>query len=1215
MYNKEFFDSLSKIILIKGTKNKPTHKFSKEKNTHNDKSVESILKKGYNVAIRTGKTNNLTVVDLDVHKPGFKFDFDIDELCKKTYWQKSASGGIHLFYQYDNDIKQGQNPKIQVDTRNEENGYIIFDGSKYKDKKYEGQNDLIPSKIPEDVKNFLLDNGYDKNDFATKEKKTDSNNITVKDTSITKDKNLYIPKSHLKQILDEKPLSFYNNIEFWKFTTVMKFLDAYDLWDNFNKKRDKYDLNENIKIWNSVNADKCNIKLLIDLFNPDISGYYNLKYLPEFKLDSLKINKSKLGYDFIQKNTNYIIKSDTGTGKTTSVKYFLHKTQDKFISIVSRRSLGQEQYNNFNTDNFLTCNYYEYVDKIKNGDNIIIQLDSILRIGININLSKYILILDEFESIIHYLFTSSTLKTKRVLIFIRFIELLKGCKNFICIDADITNKSTEFIATFINEMKLKKKIKTEKDLLFEKIKKEEIKQKEDSLQKKIEKIHILEEQIKTQILEINNLEKEIKQKDDSLQKKIEKIHILHEQIIPQLLEFDNLEEQIETQLLEFDNLKKEIKTEKDLLQKKEEKIHILEEQIKPQRLENKNLKKEIYNLKKEIDNLEKEIKQENPDEFEYIPRKYELIENEYKHNKGINAYEIQTEDLLIEKLKGEKKFLCCCDSKGVAEEIESKLYDNAIDIIMKDIDEYITTSDFEIEDDKILDSELYFKHIRGMNIKIYEYLKSFKPFEIINKILENHLDCDFNNIVFYGDILYDNIMYNTLDDKINNIVKESIDSLDDDIDIYNNIKDHYDEIVNIIIDTLRKKRVICITSDTDEYYNFDEHDRIIYSPKIIYGIDSSIKRPVYCFYKEHTINTKQMVQQIARCRNISNLYYHFVKKTYNHNDITYEQVLEINTNIINYGICNDNKLLETNFRMIDEYLEKDYIKLFSKFEYEEICYNTNKFCHFIKLLDERGFNLKTYRMLKIKKINDYILPIEDEKNETDEEKLNKANKYTKDYFSKQKNKNILEIIGLELDKHFDTIRDNMEIITSYNFIQEYYNIKKYFYDDINDYKLVDKINNQNEFIVNKVSNDNQKIRLLLKFKQMIGCKEKNKLESTILLNEEQIDNFKYEYKMIFLKNKYYNEKFKFDTFYDQDKILNKLYKKTFTPYIIKAEKERVNGKQRYMYYLNNTEYNKFKNLIDLRKENVIKQEYYKKVEDNINKNKWPEFLKNNFNLF
>lgn len=867
MYNKIFFDNLSKIILVKGTKNKPTHKFSNEKNTNNDKSVESILKRGNNVAIRTGKTNNLTVVDLDIHKEGFKFDFDIDELCKTTYWQKSASGGIHLFYQYDKDIKQGQNGKIQVDTRNTENGYVLFDGSKFKGKKYEGQNDLIPSKIPQDVKQFLLNNGYDNSKaMEIKEKKNIDSNIKLNNMEISKDKNLYIPKSHLKQILDDKPSTYFNDVEFWKFTTIMKYLDAYDLWDEFNKKRDRYDLNKNIEIWNSVNPNKCNINLLIDLFhNKDISGYYNLKHLPKFSLESEKINKNKLGYDFIQEKINYIIKSDTGTGKTTSVKHFLNKTNDNFISIVSRVSLGQEQYNNFNENEFLDCNFYQQVEFMKNEDNIIIQLDSLLKVHRNIDISQYVIVLDEFESILDHLFNSPTLKRNRVLIFMKFIEILKQCKNFICIDADITNKSVEFIETFIN-------------------------------------------------------------------------------------------------------------------------------------------------------------------------RKYKLFENEYKHNKGVEALEMPECNVFITLLQQEKKFLCCCDSKTQAEYI-----------------------------------------------------------------------------------------YNELNDP----------------------------------------SVILITSDTDEYYNFDDYDKIIYSPKVIYGIDSSMERPVYCFYKEHTINPKKMVQQIARCRNITTLYYHFTKKSYNPNKINIEEVLETNNKIVDYGIHNENKLIETNFNMIDASIERDYIKLFSKFEYENICYDTNKFCHFIKLLDQRGFILKTYRFKRDKTkciVSKEVLE-------------------PKEFFKKEKNKKILDIIGLDTEDKI--VSEKIDIISRYNFVQEYLNIKHYFYDNLNDEDLLERLNNQNEFILGKVSNNNQKLRLLLKFKNMAGCEDRYDLQSTKLLNQEQINQFEYEYKMIFEK-KYYNEKFKFDTIDNQNKVLNKLYKNIFTDKITNSKQVSINKKRVRVYQLNNDEFNNFKELIDFR---------------------------------
>jgi len=33
------------------------------------------------------------------------------------------------------------------------------------------------------------------------------------------------------------------------------------------------------------------------------------------------------------------------------------------------------------------------------------------------------------------------------------------------------------------------------------------------------------------------------------------------------------------------------------------------------------------------------------------------------------------------------------------------------------------------------------------------------------------------------------------------------------------------------------------------YHELDKHDKIIFSPKIVYGIDSLMRRPVYAFFK------------------------------------------------------------------------------------------------------------------------------------------------------------------------------------------------------------------------------------------------------------------------------------------------------------------------------------------------------------------------------
>tara|TARA_Y100000114_G_scaffold104220_1_gene97483 strand:+ start:799 stop:3477 length:2679 start_codon:yes stop_codon:yes gene_type:complete len=880
----DYFNKCYKLTLAPGNKKNPKQSFKevdKIKN-HKDDSVESLLKSN-NVAIITGKKNDITVIDLDCQKSNFDFPFDIDEICQNTFSQKTPSGGYHLFYQYENDLMNKANNKIDVDVRND-NGYILFSGSTFKGNKYETLSNKTPSKMPKEIKDYLIKNGFEK--FEKKEK-IENKICSINKSEMIKDKNIYIPYTHLKEILDNKPDDYINGYDdFFKFTSCMKYLNHYELWDEYSKTKPNYHKSGNIEIWNNCDANKCNLNFLIELFdNKENQGYYQLKHTPSFTLNSMKINKQKLGYDFIQSDKNYVIKSDTGTGKTTSVKHFLHNTNNKFISIVSRVSLGEEQHNNFTQDEYLDAEFYRSKHFFENGDNIIIQIDSLMKINTKIDISEYIIVLDEFESMLDHLFTSKTLKTSRILIMIKFIQILKQCKNFICIDADITNKSIEFIEKFIN-------------------------------------------------------------------------------------------------------------------------------------------------------------------------RKYDLFENEYKHNKGVYAYEIEDEKDFVHKLKNQTKFLLCCDSKTEAERFK-----------------------------KLLDDP----------------------------------------------------------------------------------------------------EVIIITSDTDRYIAFDNHNKIIYSPKVIYGIDSCMRRNVFCWYKEHTINPKKMVQQVARCRNINNLYYHFEKKRYKHNSITYKQVLDENKKIMEYGVSDDNSLLETGFSLIDPEIEKKYVKLYSKFEYEDLCYNTNKHAHFGKLLEERGVILMNYKV----KTNFHILKEPEVSQEYTEEDY-------ENFFTNINNKKILDIIGLS--KNDDIVKQNFDLIKSYNFVSTYLSCKYLYFENRTDKDLQENVSSMNEFVINKVSCSKQKLRLLMHFKHCVGDTDNKQIKSNNLLDQDQISKFQIDYKNIFNKKFTKELNFKFDTLYDLDKIQSQMYKDVFGRNFIESKAYKEDKKCKYKYNINQDVFNQYKSLYDTRIKKIEAQiEHYKET--------------------
>ena len=137
------------------------------------------------------------------------------------------------------------------------------------------------------------------------------------------------------------------------FTTAMKSIGAFEIWDEYSKKYggEKYDKTENIKIWNGLkafNEYNCFNHILLKIEERTLLDY--VKYKP---CHTPKITFDKVGeYDKLGKHVkldiekDYAIMSGTGTGKTTIVKKdILPKTN--FISIVSRRTLAYEQYKIF----------------------------------------------------------------------------------------------------------------------------------------------------------------------------------------------------------------------------------------------------------------------------------------------------------------------------------------------------------------------------------------------------------------------------------------------------------------------------------------------------------------------------------------------------------------------------------------------------------------------------------------------------------------------------------------------------------------------------------------------------------------------------------------------------------------------------------------------------------------------------------------------------
>lgn len=820
--------------LIKNSKN-PTTEWSK---SNREKHIK-VKKINGNAGIPTGKINNITVLDFDFHKVDDrdnKFLREFKDFINdiNTYTVKTGSGGFHLYVAYDKELKTTTNTKYHIDIRND-GAYVVGAGSIVNDNEYTVLNNTTIKKIPKGIKEWLINNIY-----------------VIKDKPILKDKKMNMTKptqfkynvsiqeleEHIKKL---KKDTWTDNTLFLKYSTVCKYFDIHDIWDKYNKLNPGYDYNNNInKYWNNLKPSEA----IIDEFFSDMYvNYYKYKPVPQniIKADRYIDNK-KLGYDFIDNKNNYIIKSDTGTGKTTSFKHYVKDNNLKFISIVSRITLANEQYVVFNEHGLDCVNYSLRLEdvndnKFKNNENIVITVDSIIHLY-DIDFKNYVIYLDEYNSLLEYLITSSTLHKTRSIVFYKFLNIIKSCKQIICTDADINDISLSF------------------------------------------------------------------------------------------------------------------------------------------------------------------MKQQKPIEY---------IVNTYQHNKDIEAFELKDVEELITRLKNESKYMVCMDSKERAEGLYS-----------------------------LLDDE---------TIKIY-------------------------------------------------------------------------------------------VSGTYEEINLDEHDKIIFSPKIMYGLDSTMKRNVYCFYKEHTISPTGFLQQIGRCRNIDKLYYLFTKKEFTPKLETYEDIVNTTyqTDILAHRYFEMSCMGNTE-------LYNNYLNILNKYLYLHNCYDSNKFAHFRKLLIERGFILaksKKYAKQQTKIITEEIKEIRQSKLD---------NFDIKDYM---KIHNILKVPDNMIDEYKEYyIKDNK--------LQSHFNLMAFINETSEDLK--NDVIKQNDYGINKIKKSKSKIIYLKKLKEYTQTNQDiTNIKVDKNINKTDRDILYQECSLIYgtsLLNKIKN----FDNNFNIEAVYPKLYRVLFSSDILQTDikKKKIEG--------------------------------------------------------
>eukprot|EP00854_Cymbomonas_tetramitiformis_P015638 gene15638-18544_t len=357
---------------IKRVHHNQKNAFDTDKNKRKYKKVlaDAWFEEGYNIALLTGAVNNLITVDLDIDKEAWN-DYD-----KHPFIQKFGKGYID---------------KFDTLTVRSQSGVELIE--------------------------YLFEIGFDQNNLSKRkniqyENKTSINKFDYEIFNHMKKYPLFDIDKHINTILDILPMTFFDStktqeswMRFKNFTAAMESMNQEIKWKAFCKQRPGFNEIENQKIWDTITFNEYDpIEWLIreskqdkdDQYDELVLGYYKLKHVLKNKryadkaIDTKYINDKVRIQDIKQKGI--VIKSDTGTGKTTLIKEYLKDERQTFITPTSRVSLAQELYNTMGKHG-INGQYYANSGYIHEGESLIITIESLVDRTEHIDFKDYVLVM------------------------------------------------------------------------------------------------------------------------------------------------------------------------------------------------------------------------------------------------------------------------------------------------------------------------------------------------------------------------------------------------------------------------------------------------------------------------------------------------------------------------------------------------------------------------------------------------------------------------------------------------------------------------------------------------------------------------------------------------------------------------------------------------------------------------------------------------------
>jgi hypothetical protein len=394
--NFSIYNNYFKLPVIKGTKKPAVIGWNTPE--YNNKDVDIMA---YDVGIITGTRNNLLILDVDIKDEGLTQINNYIELNGeiKTLTFETPSGGRHYYFNYKSK-NEATNYLIEqyITNRSKYRGYgldIRSNGGYVKASPSPGYNVINNASISDVEDNllmWLLEDVKPKNKLVVE---TDKELIEYNNNNVY---SYNINEKQLNELLNALDATYNDTYYKWLLIlTICKNInfntfETYKIFDTYSKKnKKKYDKQTNLNIWNN-NKGAIDINYLIKRVNYEQNK--NIILIEKYKklddnmnltgYETLTIDKKYLEYDeaIFNKYETILIKSTTGTGKTTSTAKYTKKYMDmnpdiRLLSLVNLIKLNEQQLTTFKAEGIEMMNYQDYNEQQLKNNNIVCCLNSI----------------------------------------------------------------------------------------------------------------------------------------------------------------------------------------------------------------------------------------------------------------------------------------------------------------------------------------------------------------------------------------------------------------------------------------------------------------------------------------------------------------------------------------------------------------------------------------------------------------------------------------------------------------------------------------------------------------------------------------------------------------------------------------------------------------------------------------------------------------------